>query len=334
MKRKGSLMESIADMDNLRLAFWKSARGRHGKREVIRYRAHLDSCLLDLRWAFLSGTYQLGNYNYFTVYEPKERIICASIFPERVLQHAVMNQCGRWLDNYQIADSYACRKGKGQYAALTKAQQNHRHNAYYLKLDVRKYFDNIDHAVMMRLLERRFKDRRLLHLFRQIIASYEVRPGKGIPIGNLTSQYFANHYLACSDHYVKEELGVKDYVRYMDDMVLWGDNRPALLRCGQSLREFLADKLLLELKPDCLNTTATGLPFLGYRVYRNTMRLTAQSKKRYIKKSKIYYGLLRAGLWTEADYKTHVLPLNAFVDKAKTLGLKQHVMKRVQVIGL
>jgi len=130
MRRKGSFIASIADMDNLRLAFWKSARGRHGKAEVIRYRASLDRNLLRLREEFLSGNYSVGHYNYFTVYEPKERVICASSFSERVLQHAVMNICGYWLDSYQIADSYACRKGKGQYGALTKAQRNHRRNTY------------------------------------------------------------------------------------------------------------------------------------------------------------------------------------------------------------
>lgn len=334
MKRKGSLMESIADMDNLRLAFWKSARSRTGKTEVIRYRADLDRNLLELRQAFLSGVYSIGHYNYFTVYEPKERVICASAFPERVLQHAVMNICGYWMDNYQINDSYACRKGKGQYGALEKAARNHRRNRYYLKLDVRKYFENIDHQMMMRLLERRFKDRDLLRLFRQLIDSYAVRPGKGIPIGNLTSQYFANHYLSCSDHYVKEQLRVKDYVRYMDDMVLWGDNRAELLAKERDLRDFIGEHLLLELKPMCFNTTTTGLPFLGYRVYKTHLRLTAQSKKRYIKKSQIYYGLLQAGIWSTADYTTHVLPLDAFVDKAKTLGLKQNVMQRIQAEGL
>jgi retron-type reverse transcriptase len=322
MKRKGSLLESIADIDNLRLAFWKSARGKQGKADVAKFRSDMDKNLLYLRENILNGNVSTGKYRYFTIYEPKERVICASAFDERVLQHALINICGSLFDTYQITGSYACRTGKGQYAALNQALINHRQTEWYLKLDVRKFFDTIDHNIMMTLIKRRIKDPNVLQIFGDIVASYCVLDGKGLPIGNLTSQYLANHYLACADHFVKEQLNVKCYVRYMDDMVLWSNNRRQLLQQGRRLQNFLSEKLLLNLKQFCFNKTNMGLSFLGYRIQHNQLRLTAKSKQRFVRKIKIYNGLLNAGIWTQAAYQQHTTPLYAFADKANTIGLK------------
>jgi hypothetical protein len=327
MKRKGNLIELAADMDNLRLAFWKSTRGKQGKEEVINYRACLDENLLQLSKNLLEGTCDVGNYHYFTVHEPKERVICASSFNERVMQHALMNVCGKFFDSYQIDDSYACRKDKGQYAALAKAVDNHRSSHWYLKLDVRKFFDTVDHEVMNELIARRIKDKTVLRIFANIVNSYQVLDGKGLPIGNLTSQYFANHYLAASDHFVKETLQVKRYVRYMDDMVLWGDDRRLLLEQGYRLKQFIGDRLLLSLKPFIMNRTVVHLPFLGYRIRPDDLQLTVQSKRRYIRKMRIYHGLLTSGIWDQADFRLHIQPLCSFAEKCGRRGLIKKMTK-------
>lgn len=214
MRRVGNLYERIADPENLRLAFWKACRGRRDRAEVRQYAAHLDENLAHLRQDLLREAVAVGRYRFFTVRDPKDRLICAASFPERVLHHAVMNLCEPVLERYAIPDSFACRKGKGLHSAVRRAQFFSRRFPWYLKVDVKRYFDSVDHATLLALLERRFKDPRLLRLFGALLGTYETAPGKGLPIGNLISQHCANLYLGPLDHWVKETLRVRGYVRY------------------------------------------------------------------------------------------------------------------------
>ena len=156
MKRIGNLYPVIAEPENLRLAFMKSTRGKCHKPDVIAYRAHLDKNLQTLRNQLLARDVDVGHYHFFTVHDPKERVICAASFPERVLHHAVMNICEPVLERFAIHDSYACRKDKGMHMAVHRAQTFTRRNPWYLKLDIQKYFDSIDHATTLELLARRF----------------------------------------------------------------------------------------------------------------------------------------------------------------------------------
>jgi hypothetical protein len=229
--------------------------------------------------------------------------------------------------------SYACRKNKGQYKALEQAVEYHRSSTYFLKMDVRKYFNSINHDIMKVMIRRIFKDKSVLEVFDQIIDSYYTcasDTNKGIPIGNLTSQYFANHYLGTADHFVKEKLQVKKYVRYMDDMVMWGDNKAELLLQGCALKEFVNNSLDLELKPFCFNTTVAGLPFLGYRVMKNHLRLTKKSKSRYVKKVNGFNYMFSKGELSFADYSMHINSLTAFVNKANVDGF----MSNIKIIGI
>ena len=173
-------------------------------------------------------TFRVGNYHQFTIHDPKERLITAPCFRERVLHHAIFNLCEPILERHLIADTFACRVGKGWLVALERAQRFAGRHRFFLKLDIRKYFDSIAHAILLARLGRLFKDRRLLHLFERIIESYSTPPGRGVPIGSLTSQHFGNFYLASLDRWVKERLRVRGYVRYMDDFALWADTSCAL----------------------------------------------------------------------------------------------------------
>ncbi len=276
MKRENDLIEKIAEPDNLRLAFWKARKAKEGKIEVAQFRMHLDKNLLSIREELLSGKLKVGNYHYFTIFDPKERLICAASFKERVLHHAIMNICHANFEKYQISGSYASRPGKGTYAALERAAVFQKKYKWFLKLDVRKYFDTIDHRILKRMLAKRFKDIALLNVFSNIIDSYQTSNGKGLPIGNLTSQYFANHYLALADHYIKEKLQALAYVRYMDDMVMWSDDKNTLLKIGNDFQSFIQSELQLSLKPVCLNTTDKGLPFLDYLLYPDNILLMDQ----------------------------------------------------------
>lgn len=320
MRRANNLYEQICEPENLRLAFWKAQKGKTTKASVQSFRKNLEGNLEQLHKEFVSGRMQLGNYIYFTIYDPKERMICAADFRERVLHHAVINICEPFFDAYQIYDSYACRKGKGVDAALRRAQCFCRRFDWYLKLDVHKYFDSIDHNKLLCLLDRRFKDERLMGLFSELIESYEVRSGKGIPIGNLTSQYFANLYLGALDHYLKERLQIKGYLRYMDDFLVFGDSREWLKNVLRKIEEFLQNELFLVLNPFQLNRCIKGIPCLGYRVLRNSLRLSLRSRKRFVQKYKAAEEKCRKGIWSQQVYADHILPLLAFVQRADSKG--------------
>lgn len=323
MKRAGNLIERIADTDNLRLAFFKACRGKRGKAEVLRFRASLDSELRGLREELLSGSADWGEYHSFRVHDPKPRTIHAPPFRARVAHHAIINICEPAFENYQIFDSYACRKGKGLHAALDRATRFAQHGDWYLQMDVRKYFDSIDHAILKRLLRRRFKDRVVVSLFDSIIDSYETAPGKGVPIGNLTSQYFANHYLGLLDHYVKEELRYRRYARYMDDFVVWSESKACARSIRAGIEGFLYDRLSLELKPVNSNACERGMTFLGHRVFPGVTRLARRSRDRFRRKASRYIRLWEAGVWDEAELARHMEPLLAFVRRGTNRSFRQ-----------
>lgn len=337
MKRAGQLMERIADLDNLRLAFWKAAKGKRGKADCLSFRACLEANLDMLRADLISGQAPVGDYHYFTVHDPKERLICAASFRERVLQHSLMNVCEPVLERAAIFDSYACRKGKGRLAAIWRAQGFARRHEWFLKLDVRKYFNSVDQEVLRGLLRRKFKDAAVLALFDRIIASYQTAPGRGLPIGNLTSQHFANYYLAPLDRFAKEALGRTAYVRYMDDFVIWGGSGRELRDVCGLVRKFLGADLKLELKSNVvINRTGLGMDFLGYRLFPRGLRLARRSKLRFARKFRRYESLYLAGAWTELDLQQRMTALLAFVLPAESGSLRRHIMSRfgVAAIGL
>lgn len=319
------MIERIADPDNLRLAYWKARRGKEQRGEVAAYRRSLDANLAALRRDLLEGSVRVGDYFYFRIRDPKERMICAASFGERVLHHAVMNVCHPVFERFQIDGSYATRPGKGQYAALDKARQHTRRYRWFCKLDVRKFFDSIDHERLYALLCRKFKDLALLDIFRRIIDTYETSPGSGLPIGNLTSQYFANYYLGYLDHFVLEKLHPPSYVRYMDDMVLWHDDKDELLRITAELIGYVENTLGLALKPPCINASELGIPFLGYVVFPGKVRLNSRSKKRFKRKMTLYTAKMESGEWTQTEYARHMEPLLAFVRYADTLALRRSI---------
>lgn len=332
MKRSGRLLPQIVHPDNLRLAFWKARKGKTHRTEVVHYRANLDENLAQLRAQLISGKPLVGDYSYFSVYEPKERQICAAPFSQRVLHHALMNVCHGSFEAFQIEHSYASRKGKGTYAAIAQAHQNQKHFRYYLKLDVRRYFDSIPHSELKHALQRRFKESKLLDIFDSIIDSYCVQRGHGVPIGNLTSQYFANHFLGLADHYLKETIRCRPYVRYMDDMVLWSNDVNELKKWNALFSQFIED-LGLFLKPACMNSADKGLPFCGYRIFPHTIRLKQASKKRYSDKLKRYTFLLKKEMWSQSDFQRHVLPLLAFTRHADSAGFRQKLNCQLNLIG-
>ncbi|GAB6120553.1 RNA-directed DNA polymerase [Dysgonomonas termitidis] len=327
MKRRGYIFEQITDIDNLRLAFCKAKQGKSAKKDVLLFCENTDSNLLSIRDRLMSGNYRFGMYHYFTIYDPKRRVICAASFEERIIHHAIMNICSAHFENYQIPASYACRKSKGTFAAVKKAAYYQKKYTWYLKLDIRKYFDSIDHEILSSKLQRMYKDKRLLDTFWRIIDSYHVKDGKGVPIGNLTSQYFANHYLSFADKYATEQLRILAYVRYMDDMLLWADNKTELMEKGTLFEHFIIQNLKLSLKPFVMNKTEHGLPALGFMLYPNQIRLNRRSKKRFATKLTAYTALLDTGNMSEKQFARRVLSLYGFISHANSTGFIKHILQ-------
>jgi len=228
-----------------------------------------------------------------------------------------------------VFDSYASRPGKGVHAALKRAMAFNRPGSWFLKLDVRKFFASIHHQTVKEQLERLFKDYRLLGIFGKIIDSYEATPGRGVPIGNLTSQYFANHYLTGLDHFIKERLHSHAYIRYMDDLVLWHPEKCWLQEARHAIEDFLTTRLRLRLKPELLNRSDRGLPFCGYIIFPHHIRLSQRSKRRYIKKMRYVNAQYNSGAWDEAACQRHVLPLAAFTRHADAKVFRQKVISRI-----
>lgn len=199
MRRTGNLFEQIVARDNLREAFQRAARGKRSQAEVRLFAEHLDDRLRQISADLLAGTIALGRFQQFVIRDPKERVITAPCFEERVLHHAVMNVCEPDFERWLIDDTFACRVGRGRDAAVQRAAVFARRYPVFLKLDIRKYFDSIPHSVLRDRLRRKFKDARLIRLFDRIIGAFRGRSECGLPIGSLTSQYFANFYLGWFD---------------------------------------------------------------------------------------------------------------------------------------
>ncbi|QTA82856.1 Putative reverse transcriptase [Desulfonema limicola] len=319
----------IPERENLCLAFWKAATGRHDRDNVIEFKRNFENNIQTMAEQLLKNKLDIGHYRFFSVRDPKPRSICAAAFPERVLHHAIMNICEPVLESYAIHDSYACRKNKGSLKALEKAQKYSRRYEWFLKMDIRKYFDSIDHSIMMTMLSRRFKEKKLLNLFQQLFNTYHTEKGKGMPIGNLISQHLANFYLGSLDHYLKDKRGNKAYLRYMDDFVLFGHEKEYLKKELAEIQVFLKQGLALKLKDNTqLNRSYKGFPFLGYRIFPHKRLLLPASKKRFLRKFIKYEKNYIKGCWTQQELIRHMEPLIEFTRAADASGFRHSVIQR------
>lgn len=326
MKRFGNLVPEIADVDNLLTAFYKAVKGKRLNSEAQSFENNLEQNICKLREELLSGNVVVGKYQYFYIHDPKLRLICAASFRERVIHHAIMNVCHQYFERNLIETTYATRPGKGIYKAIDRARAAMRKYKYVAKFDFRKYFDSISHDVLKSKLERLFKDKRLLDVLFKIIDSYSKSSGKGIPIGNLTSQYFANFYLSGMDHYIKEILKVPEYIRYMDDFLVFSNDYETIRGFVDKIKSYSEDSLGLSLKPVVISNSTAGVGFLGYRLYPEKVLLTQRSKKRFCHKSVVYGTLLEEKSWTEEEYYEHITPLLSYAMQGYTKGLRRRMM--------
>jgi hypothetical protein len=335
MRRAANLIEQIVTYDNLKLAFLKAARGKRSLSAVQEFAVNLDRRITEMSRQLQADQFPLGRFHQFVIRDPKERVITAPCFDERVLHHAIMNVCEPVFDCWLIDDTFACRLGRGREAAVARAEGFAHQYGWFLKCDIRKYFDSISHIQLHCLLQRRLKDQRLLHLLDRIIGSFRGAIGSGLPIGSLTSQHLANFYLGWFDRFVKETLRVRGYVRYMDDMILWDNDSASLktieVRCG----EFLGEVLSLELKPVTLQRTSTGVNFLGCRIWPTHVGLSRRSKRRWRRRVRDLERAARLGLIGERAVQIRAEAATAFARSAdvKSWRFRQAALQHESVNG-
>lgn len=294
MKTYRQLYPHIYDFANLHAAYRAARRGKRGRVAVVRFEARLEEQLLALQEALRNETYQPGGYRHFYIHEPKRRKISAAPFRDRVVHHALHQVLEPIWERCFIDDSYACRPGKGTHRALDRCTQWVRQYRYVLQCDVAKFFPTIDHAILLHILAKKIADAPTLRLCATIIASgagvlddereprwfpgddlfAPLRP-QGLPIGNLTSQFWANVYLNELDHFVKRTLHCRAYLRYADDFLLFAHDRATLHSWLAELRIFCARRLRLHLHDHKCQVypTRSGVPFLGFRHFGTHRRL-------------------------------------------------------------
>lgn len=293
-----TLVETMADYGNVQKSYNKARKGKRYRKDVIRFTKKKEENLKRVREDILTQAYEPGAYHYFKVYEPKERQIMALPFYDRVVQHAINNVLEPIFNKRFIFHSYACRKKKGMHKAsetlqgwLYGWQKYHGDEPLYaIKADIHHYFQSIDHSILKAEIRRVIKDKEALTLIDRIIDHNGNMPdGVGIPVGNLTSQLFANIYLDKLDRFIKHTLGVKHYVRYMDDFILLSPDKGQLREWLAAIETFLRDELRLELNPKTTILAAkNGIDFVGYKHRGTHKKVRRDSVKRMKRKIKWY----------------------------------------------
>jgi len=298
MQRTGNLWSHVTSFENLHRAFYQVLRGKRGKPGAGDFFMDLEGGLFRLQRELREGRYVPGNYHTFWVHEPKSRFISAAPERDRVVHHALVNVIEPIFERRFIHGSYACRKGKGTHRALRQFVSWVRSSRYVLKMDIRKFFPTMDHEILKGRIRRFVKDPEVLRLCDLIIdGSNEQEPviqwfagddlftpvirRKGIPIGNLTSQFFANIYLDALDHFVKERLRVGRYLRYVDDFCCFHDDKGFLREIRSEISAFLAGlRQTLNQGKSRIRRVKEGIEFLGFVVFPEEMRLNQTAVRR------------------------------------------------------
>ena len=292
MKTEKHLIEKICTTKNVVKAYKKARKCKRYRPTVLKFETDRELNLIRVIADLRNVTYHAGTYFVFKVFEPKERLIMALPFYDRVIQHAIVNIIEPIFEKRFVFHSYACRKDKGAHAAsdtlshwLYNLQIKQGKKIYAIKADIHHYFQSIDHEVLKQEVRRYISDKAVLKLLDHIIDHNGIYPdGVGIPVGNLTSQLFANVYLNILDHYIKHNLHVHYYIRYMDDFIILGEDPAELKELLQQIDAFIEERLYLHLNPKTTIIAAkNGVDFVGYRHFP-AFRILRKGATRRIKK--------------------------------------------------
>jgi len=346
MKSYGHPWPQLCSFENLYLAWRKARKGKTRKAQVIAFERDVEDNLLRLLDELDAGVYEPGEHTNFYVYEGKRRKISAAPFRDRVVHHALCNVIEPIFDRRFIHDSYACRAGKGTHRALDRCTHFARRCRYVLQCDVEKFFPSIDHEILAGILGRTVRDRRVMALMRRILENgrgilddeapqawfpgddlFAVLRPKGLPIGNLTSQLWANVYLNELDHFLKRRLGVRAYVRYADDFLIFGESKAHLWHTRREVVAFLAD-LRLTPNPRSFQVfpVRRGIDFLGFRVYPDHRRLLRANVRRARVRMRRLDRLYERGVVNVEHVTARVLGWVAHARHGDTWGLRRSVL--------
>lgn len=312
MKRQNFFNEIIS-IENLYLAWSEFVKGKKWKKDVMEFSLHLSENVYSLHRDLEEKVYTHGGYTAFNISDPKPRNIHKATVRDRLLHHAIYRVLYPYFDSRFIHDSYSCRKWKGTHRAINrfrdfgrKVSKNNTRQCWILKCDVRKFFASIDQAVLIEILISHRLDNDTVWLLEKVITSFKTQEGKGLPLGNLTSQLLVNIYMNEFDQYVKHGLKTKHYVRYADDFIVLSQDRHELLSLLKQIKQFLEDKLKLTLHPDKIHirTLFSGIDFLGWVHFPHHRVLRTVTKRRMFRNLKnnqnkktiqSYLGLLSHG---------------------------------------
>lgn len=337
MKTENNLISKICTIKNALLAYHKARRGKRYRPEVIKFESNRETNLAKAINDIKCGTYEMGGYFFFKVYEPKERLIMALPFYDRVVQHMIINIIEPLFERRFVFHSYACRKNKGTHEAsntlarwLYNLQVVQGKKIYAIKADIHHYFQSIDHKILKAEIRRYISDKVLLKILDYIIDHNGIYPpGIGIPVGNLTSQIFANVYLNILDQYIKHELGVRFYIRYMDDFIILSEDPEELREILKKVEIFLRDRLHLRLNPKTTMIAAkNGVDFVGYRHFPS-FKIIRKSATRRLKK------LMHAFETGEVDeelFDNSIKSRLGYMKHADTYNLAISINKEVEAI--
>ncbi len=274
----------------------KFLRGKKRKKDVVQFQAELAKNIVNLYLDLKNKTYVHGSYSVFNISDPKSRIIHKATVRDRVLHHLIYKELYWYFHDRFIHDSYSCRVGKGTHRAMNrfrsfarKASKNHTKTCFVLKCDIKKFFANIDHDILMKILGRYITDTNIIWLVNQVVSSFNTTvPRIGLPLGNLTSQLLANVYMHEFDMYIKQELRIKYYIRYADDFVIMSQGKDWLKSILPKIKEFLFNNLRLQLHPDkiSIETLASGIDFLGWVHFPEYRTLRTNTKRRMLERIK------------------------------------------------
>ncbi len=348
MKTYRNLYPQIIEWHNIYEAYRKARKGKRSRSPAATFELYQESNLINLQRELQSKTYQPGAYHSFFIHEPKQRLISAAPFRDRVVHHALCNVIDPIFERSFIFDSYANRVGKGTHRALDRAQKYAKQYRYLLQCDLRQFFPSIDHAILRDVLARKIADADVLWLIDQILASgagvlteqyemqwfsgddlFAVHRPRGLPIGNLTSQFWANCYLNPFDHFVKRELNCRAYVRYVDDFLLFANDKQTLRQWWEVVITKLAS-LRLTIHPGAQpRPVSEGFPFLGFTVYPTYRRIKRRKGVHFQRRLKRLMQDYHRGLVTQAEMKAIVQGWINHVRYGDTWGLRSAILRKV-----
>lgn len=336
MRRVAALWPQVVAFANLRRAAARAARGKRQTASGARFLDQLEPQLFALQRQLAIGAWRPSLARRFEIHDPKRRTITAVPFVDRVVHHALIGPLEPLFERRMVAHSYACRSDKGAHRALAYARQQVRRHPFALKLDVAAFFPSLQHDVVLATLRRLIKDADVLDLSRTILRGAHdghTNHDRGLPIGSLTSQWFANVTLNRLDHFVLEQRRPRGYVRYMDDFVLFGSDKARLHEDHAAIAAFLREQLGLNLKDRAtrLMPTWTGLPFLGFSLFPGLVRVQSANLRRYRWRLRFLRWQLASGEIDAEHFRRGVAAVMNHLAIADTLRLRRRWSQEVEI---